>query len=271
MSRFSSLLALVPILFLPACGGGDDNPLDIPAKIEALEDCLPDLYPKVEQLQQVAALWRLNQGSNPPNPAGLTSVINGNVLDVTYVVGDCTITMEISFWSPDGAQQSPDFSGADPASLSDQFDVAATWLADQFGGPGPNPFALGRWTLAGIGVSGGGNLLGSIGGVTNQNELEYLRTTGPTPAGGEPPAAASIVTNTTLNCEMTFLTDGLSTDTAPGQDYADGVVEISVSDGNETANGTITFDSTNIAVIKINGVPGDFDFNLDTYDVTYNP
>ena len=267
MKRVWCGLALLPALLVGACGGGDDNPIDIPAKIAALEDCIPDLYPKVDELQNLAALWRQNQGNVPADPAGLTAVLNGNVIDVTYAVNNCEISMEISFWSPQGAQQSPTIDGN--GSLGEMIQDAATWLAQQFGNT--EPFMLGRWTLSGPSFQGSGNLLGVIGGVANQNELEYIRTTESVVTTGQPATASSVVTNTGNGCELVFSFDPLTTDVFPGQDYADGTINFSVNDGNQTARGTITLDSTAIAVIRVNGVPGEFEFNLDTFDVSYNP
>ena len=270
MRKLWTGLVLVPALLLGACGGGDDNPLTIPERIDAIEECLPDLYPKLDQLKKLAALWRSNQGTTPPNPPGLVSVVNGSVLNVSYIIGSCALDMEISFWSPTGQQETVDFSGT--TSLSEQIQKAATDLAAKHASSGPNPFMLGRWTLTnGTTLSGSGNLLGSIGGVANQNELEYIRTTESIPNGGEPATADSVIEDTGTNCELVFRFSPLATDIRPNQDYAEGTINFSVSDGNATANGTITLDSTAIAVVEVNGVPGSFDFNLDTFAVTYNP
>ena len=272
MRKLWTGLVLAPVLMLGACGGGDDNPLTIPERIDAIEQCLPNLYPKLDQLKQISDFWRINQNTTPANPTGLTSTPNNGRLDVTYDVGGCIISMQIAFYSPDGTEEPADFTGTN--GLAEQIQKAATDLGFKYASSGPNPFMLGRWTLSdGGNVMGSGNLLGSIGGVDNQNELEYIRTTESTVVAtqGEPATESSMIENTGNNCELVFSFSPLATDIRPMQDYAEGVINFSVSDGNATANGTITLNSTAIAVVRVNGVPGSFDFNLDTFAVTYNP
>lgn len=263
---------LTGLLGVVGCGGGDDNPLNIPAKIAAMEDCLPDLWPKVSALSDVAHAARIFPVGTmiPPDPAGLSSVANAGVLSVTYMVSGCVLNMEISFWSPLGVQQFPDFTGA--TSLGEQIKIAADDLAQKFGASPDDPFMLGRWTIDdGVGTTGSGNLLGVIGGIANQNELERLKTTEDTPNGGEPPIDDSIIQNVGKDCVLLFRFANLETDTMPNQDYAGGVITFSVDDGNQTAKGTITLNNTAIAIIKIDGVPGTYEFNIDTLSIKVSP
>jgi hypothetical protein len=257
---------LAALVGLAGCGGGDDNPLTIPARIEAMEDCLPPTLAKAQLLFDVVELWRL-QDDPAADPAGLSWQENAaGEVTVGYIPASCTLSMTISFYTSDGTKQDLDLSGA--TSLAEAIAAAADQLRDLDAGNGP--FMVGVWNLDGPGnVGGDGAITAVIGGTANQNELERLRTTTGVVSGGEPPVASSNVT-VDGGCELEFRFSDLMTDTVANQQYPIGTIDITVRNADATANGTITFNNTVNAVGDVNGIPGDFTINLDTGSVSYN-
>ena len=130
-----------------------------------------------------------------------------------------------------------------------------------------------RGSIAGGGISATGEgLTGIIGGSTNQNELEELRTTEATVSGGIPPVDPSTVVDAGPPlCTLTFNIPGLVTDEEPGQEYPRGDITVTIVGPEATVNATITFDKTAIATIVVADVGGSFAFNLETRQLTYNP
>lgn len=239
-------------------------------KIETVTDCFPGLYSKVDGLLELADSWRMNTNGSVPDPSGLThSQGGGGEINASYTFNSCTLAMTIRFYSPTGAEQNIDLSSV--TTLADKIDLAATTLRTNF--PSGSPFLVGDWTLSGTKggetVTGSGALTGIIGGSTNGNELEELRTTQATPAGGPPAVADSTITEGA--CSLTFGTTGLVTDSTPTQEYPIGTITMSLVGPLATVDVTITFDDTAVIQIRIDGVPGRFDFNVETNTLTQVP
>ncbi|HZN40260.1 MAG TPA: hypothetical protein VFD82_15745 [Planctomycetota bacterium] len=269
-------LATLSVLLLGACDSKVTSSAvdpDLLKRLETVQDCFPTLYPKAQALLDLAETWRLDSGEVIPDPAGLTWTVqtDGSTISTivaTLVSGDCTLEMLIRFYSPTGVAQGLDLFGA--TSLADAIDRAATQLAVLY--PNVDKFMVGDWILSGPGISGTGALTGIIGGSTNQNELEELRTTTATPVGGPPPNADSMVIDVgPPECSLTFNTTSLQTDTDPTQQYPIGVINVTIVGPEATVTATITFDDTVIARIAVTDVPGRFDFNLETQSLTYVP
>lgn len=240
-------------------------------KKETLEDCFPHLFDHLQHLFAVASTWRLQDGLPNQDPPGLSWVEqpDGSIL-VTY--GFATIVqMTIRFYSPAGVLQNLSL----PASgtLDAAIDLAATELDADFPGA-DEPFMVGDWTLSGGGMMGSGTLTGLIGGSTNGNELEELRTTAPSSTvSGGPPAtdSASIAEGGAAPCALTFSTAGLLTDESRTQQYPIGTVTLTITAPEATVPATITFDGSAIARIVVDGVAGSFAFDIETRAVTYVP
>lgn len=230
-------------------------------QVNAIIDCFPQLFAKGQDVLAVAETWRMNKnGSEPiPDPPGLVHAGTGPI-DVTYTIDDCTIEMTIRFYDPSGAEQTGVGTGT---TLAEKIDNGATAI-----GNSNDPFIVGEWTLTGTkggsAFAGDGALTGIIGGSLNQNELEELRTTTATPAGGPPPNADCTVSE--ADCTLTFNTTGLLTDQTPGQEYPEGVVTVTIdSDGDTVTDvtATVTFDGTATIRIAIDGVER-FTFDVET-------
>lgn len=270
MPRLFSSLLLATALFAACDSKIESTTLDpvLQKKINAVANCFPQLFAKGQDLLDVADTWWNRSNGNPPDPTGLVHTGTGPI-DVTYDVDNCTITMQIKFYSPTGAEQTGIGTGS---SLSEKIDNAATSLRNSFGAS-PEPFIVGEWTLTGTKdgalVSGSGALTGLIGGAANGNELEELRTTTATPAGGPPPNADSVVAET--NCSLTFNTTGLLTDQRVGQEFPEGVVTIEIDDDDTADNpdvtATLTFDGSSVITIAIDGVDR-FTFEVITRTLT---
>ena len=261
----SSVLAAAVATLCGACDSKiESTTLDpvLQKKVNAIANCFPQLFAKGQDLLDLADTWWDRSNGNPPDPSGLVHTGTGPI-DVTYTVDGCTITMQIKFYDPTGVEQTNIGTGT---ALSDKIDTAATSLRASF--PGGTPFIVGDWSLSGTKdgdpVTGSGALTGLIGGSTNGNELEELRTTTATPAGGPPPNADSTVIET--HCSMTFNTTGLLTDERPGQEFPEGVVDIAIDDDDTTEDpdvtATLTFDGSSVITIAIDGV------DRFTYDAT---
>jgi hypothetical protein len=246
--------------------GGDPA---LQKQIQTITDCFPDLFPKAEGLLDLAELWRMNTNGSIPDPAGLTHSGSGPIT-AGFTFDGCALSMTIRFYDPDGNEQTGLPLSA--TSLADRIDEAATSLRNSF--PTGKPFMVGDWTLTGGGASGSGALTGIIGGSTNGNELEELRTTETTPAGGPPALATSTVREG--DCTLTFRTDSLVTDSFPTQQYPIGTMTITI-DGDDAdsladVTATVTFDNTAVVKITLDGtVSGRFEFNVETRGFTSVP
>lgn len=264
--RCLSRIWLLGLLALPACDSKITETVD-QAKIDLIEDCLPEHAEKLGALLDYAKTWRLQGTPSSTDPVGLTwSEQLDGTLTVTFVVGDFTVTSTISFYSPTGDLRNLDITAT---SLAEAIDDAAGQLRDEFATS--NPFMVGDWDIAGPGVTGSGAFTGIIGGATNANELESISTTTATPAGGPPPNAdcSITVTDTADTCTLTFNTSGLSTDAEVGQEYPTGTIDFTLSKlATETSpaasvSASMTFDGT--ATAKLGGL---FTLNLETFAVT---
>lgn len=241
-------------------------------KIQTVTDCFPGLYSKIDGLLDLADTWRMNRSGSAPALDGVLSTITvggSGQLSFSYTFNSCTLAMTIRFFSPTGAEQNLNLTGA--SSLADKVDLAATTLRTNF--PAGNPFMVGSWTISGTKggdpVTGSGALTGIIGGSTNGNELEELRTTASTPSGGPPAVADSTISEG--SCAMTFRVTSLVTDGSPTQQYPIGSIALSITDPQSTVAATITFDDTAVVRVTITGVPGRFDFNVETRTLTQVP
>lgn len=270
------LLRRSPALLLAALFAGCDSKIESTTdqalldKVQTIVDCFPGLYGKVDALLALADTWRMNSSSAIADPAGLTYSQGGSgQINATFVFNGCTLAMTIRFYDPAGVEQNLNLGSA--STLADKIDLAATQLRNA--SPTGNPFMVGAWTLTGTKggdpVNGSGALTGIIGGSTNGNELEELRTTTGTPAGGPPAVAASSITEG--SCSLTFSTSGLVTDGSPTQQYPIGSLDISVVGTLATVEATVTFDDTAVIKVTIDGVPGRFDYDVENDTLTQVP
>jgi hypothetical protein len=269
----------VPLLALALLAGCDSKisssiDSDLQDRVETLEDCFPNLYPRLEALLEIADTWRQRNSQPTPDPAGLTfqvsSELGGTVVDVTYVADGTTYTMAIRFYSPTGAQQTLSIGGL--GTLDATIDEAANQLRDLFGDS--DKFMVGDYTISGGGISGADTLTAIIGGSTNQNELEELRTTAAssTISGGPPAVDPATITDAGPPvCTVTFTIPGLLTDETPTQEYPIGTVTLVIAGPMATVNATVTFDGSATAVIDVDDVPGTFTFNVETRELTFVP
>lgn len=264
--RCLSRIWLLGLLALPACDSKITESVD-QAKIDLVEDCLPEHAEKLGALLDYAKLWRLQGTPDPTDPPGLSwSPQSDGTLSVTFVVGDFTISSVISFYSPTGALQNLTLVST---SLAAAIGDAAGQLRTQF--TTSNPFMVGDWDIAGTGVTGSGAFTGIIGGTTSANQLDSISTTTATPAGGPPPNAdcSITVTDTADTCTLTFNTEGLSTDSEIGQEYPTGTIDFTlaklatVSSPAVSISTSMTFDGT--ATANLGGL---FTLDLDTFVVT---
>lgn len=270
MSRLVAYLSLALVLSGTACSSKLKSALDpdLAKRLDAMRDCFPELYPFVDGLLDLAQTWRLQ---TPPaaDPTGLTwSEQPDGSVQLAYTLSSVTISAVIRFYSPTGTMQDLDLSAA--TSLSEAIDAAATELATLFGTA--DKFMTADWTLAGATSSGSGQWTGIIGGTTNQNELEELRTTSGTPSGGPPPVAPGTVSDTGsgMTCTLTFQTASLQTDTVVDQQYPIGTINLTITNPETTVTAAIVFDGTAVAHITASDIPGNFDYQLETNSLTYN-
>lgn len=269
-------LSLSALALFASCDSKVTSTLDADAqrRVATLTDCFPNLYEYTDSLLEIAGTWRLGSNTAIPDPTGLTFSVNaeggGTRVDVTYVKDGTTISMAIRFYSPAGAQQTLTITGFSTLNLTIQ--EAANDLRNLFGSD--DKFMVGDYTISGNGISGSDSLTAIIGGSTNQNELEEVRTTAASSTiSGGPPAvdSATITDSGPPACSFTFTIPSLLTDETPTQEYPIGTVTISVTGPDATVTGTITFDGSATAVIDIADVPGTFAFNVDTRTVTFVP
>ena len=274
MSIRSSLL-LASVL-LAGCDSKVSSSVDadLQDRVETLRDCFPHLYPHLQALLDVADTWRQQNATAIPDPAGLSwqaaTEPGGTVVDITYVAGATTITMALRFYAPDGTQQTIDLSGL--TTLDAAVDEAASELRDRFGDA--DKFLVGDYTITGGGITASDALTGILGGSTNQNELEELRTTegSDAVAGGPPPVDPATITDAGPPlCALTFTIAGLRTDESPSQQYPIGTIDLAVAGPEATVQATVTFDGSSVAVIDVDDVPGAFRFDVETRTLTFVP
>jgi hypothetical protein len=272
LSRWMLAFAVLP---LAGCDSKTTSSFDadLLAKIETIEDCFPNLWVWVDGLLQIADTWKQQDGVNPPDPPELNWSVVGMDIDASLTVGSTTIQMLISFYGPNGAKQDAATLIGSATQLSDAMDNAATQLRNDFPLATEEKHIHGVWNISGGGISATGEALnGEIGGVSNQNELEVLRTTIVPVITGIPANDPSTITdNGPPVCTLTFNIPALFTDEEPGQEYPRGDVAITVVGPEATVDATISFNKTAIATITIAGVNGSFAFNVETREITFNP
>ena len=279
-SRWLPLAALGALsLGFGACDSKTTSNIDpdLQAKIQTLSDCFPNLYQFADGVFEIAKTWQLDGDNNPADPSELSWSFTGQDITASLTIGTSTITMVISAYGPNGAAEQRDcsaLSAAGPISpvneLSEAIDNIASELRDEFNTS--NPFLHGVWSISGGGISASGEgLTGIIGGATNDNELEEVRTTLAAVTTGVPDVDPSTVTDAgPPTCTFTFNTTGLITDEEPGQEYPRGVITVTVSDGTTSVDATITFDKTAVATVQVDGAGTTASFNLETRVLTFN-
>ncbi len=265
---------LFALALLAGCDAKVTSKVDteLQQRVETLKDCFPHLYRDLRQLLDVADTWRQQDGQPFQDPPGLTwtEQPDGSV-DIVYGPAATVVSMTIRFYSPTGAQQDVDLTGA--VTLDEAIDLAATELNALFPG-NDTPFMVGDWTLTGPDLTGGGALTGLIGGSTNGNELEELRSTAAssTVSGGPPAIDSGSITETGADaCALTFTIPGLLTDESPTQQYPIGTVALTITGPEATVAGAITFDGSAAARIVVDGIAGSFTFDVETRELTYVP
>lgn len=272
------VLSVASLLLVTACDSKVTSEVLDPAlqeRVNAFLDCFPNLYERADQVLEMANSWRVGTSTPIPDPAGLTFSVGadggGTVVNVTYVVDATTLSAQIRFYSPTGVQQTLAITGF--ATLNATIDEAANLLRNQFGAT--NPFMVGDYSLSGGGISATGEALtGIIGGATNQNELEELRSTltSAAIAGGPPAVDPSTITDSGPPvCTLQFNIPSLLTDETPTQQYPIGTITFVVTSPNTTLNASLVLDGSNTGVLTVTDIPGTFSINLDTLDVTYVP
>lgn len=275
--RFSGCTLLLSALVAVGCSSKVTQTLD--TNKQMILECLPPHLDVLDELIRFADLWRVTGTDNPPDPAGLVWSEQGNgTINYTITVTGFSISGVISFYDPNGNLQNLTLS---TTSLSQAIDDAATELRNLFGAA--DKFMVGTWTIADTGgsevESGSGAFTAIIGGSTNQNELEELRTTTGTPAGGPPPNAVGTITvvDGADTCTLTFDTPhapaavGLLTDETPTQEYPIGTIHFVLTENGVTQEADLVFDGTVIAKLTVTGISGRFDINLETLNVNFVP
>ncbi|MHC4959332.1 MAG: hypothetical protein ACYTGN_13260 [Planctomycetota bacterium] len=285
MKRILLLLALA--WSIPACDSAEDlinNAVDLPEKLKTMNDCLEPVW---NQVQEVATELSEIMGGGPDAAGTITDTgaydAAATSINITSTLSAGTMTIVIKFYHPDGAPYAGLLTGLDPAtdSLETIMDAVATQMGKDHvqtlpvpNDPNTRPFMIAEWSLSG-GLTGGGNMCGVIGGADEghdepptSNELQELRTTEATPAGGIPPIATSTINLTGANsaCGATLRIDSLLTDQVHDEndthglpeEYPDGQIFLTVTGTGSDLDVTITFNGPTdpIAVIDIVGVPG---------------
>jgi len=266
---FVSLVPLFVLLALIFCGCSSKvtESVDVErrAKLEIVQDCLPGQLEKLLVLMEFAGLWRLNQGNNPADPPGLAWFQQaGGALSYSFTLAGVILAGGITFYSPSGVAQNLSISAT---SMSAAVDDAATQLRSNF--PGGRPFLVATWTMTGASVTGGGAFTGIIGGSSNGNELEELRTTSDTPSieGAPTLEPGSITTSGAHSCTLRFLTSGLRTDDVPGREYPQGRIEFDLDGPAASVAATLTLDGSANSRIVVQGLKGFLTVNLDTLEI----
>lgn len=266
---------LLAALLLASCDSKIETNTDqaLLDKIDTVVDCFPGLYDKVDGLLELADSWRMNTSGSIADPAGLSYSIGGSGEIVASFTGfedaGCTLAMTIRFYDPSGVEQNLNLTSA--STLADKIDLAATTLRNA--SPTGNPFLVAEWNLSGTkggdAISGSGSLTGIIGAATGGNELEELRTTIATPAGGPPAVAASTITEAT--CSLAFTTSSLVTDSTPTQSNPIGTIDITITRGAVVVDASVTFDGSSTIQVRIDGTSGRFDYDVATKTLTQRP
>ena len=276
------LLLLLSALGFAGCSAKVTQTIDqdVQHRVMTVVECLPGPFAVVKELIVFSDLWRLNGGENPADPTppnGLVWSEQGNgTINYTITVTGFTLTGVISFYSATGG--APQNLNLSTVSLSQAIDDAATQLAAL----GPNSFMVGTWTVNDTGgavETGSGAWTGFIGGSTNQNELEELRTTSGTVTGGPPANATGSITvvNGADTCVLTFdtphapATVGLRTDEQPTQEYPIGTLHLSLTGPHGTVEADLVFDGSAVAQLTVVGIGGHFNIDLETLAVTAAP
>lgn len=275
--RSAAGLSLILLAGLTSCTSDLEPATDNVARQRAdiIEECFPTLYDRVDELLELADLWRLNQSTSSGDPTGLTwSEETNGTLTIAMTVDNATLNVTLSFYNPTGALQNLDLSAA--TTLNEAVDAAATELRTNF--TTGNPFMVADWSFSGAGLTASGALTGEIGGTGADNQLLSLSTTSATPSGGLPPAqAGTIGIAGAAPCTLEFSFTNLRTDANTNQGYPIGTVTFEVID-DDAATGaesqstaTAVFDDMATVTITVSGVPGMFTYNLDTKVIGYQP
>lgn len=234
-------------------------------KLEAIQQCLPGQLEKLLLLMEFASLWRLNQGSLPGDPPGLTWVQqSGGELAYSISLSGISLSGSIRFYSPNGVSQTLVLP---TSSLSTAIDSAATQLRALF--PVGFPFLVATWTMSGAGASGAGALTGILGGGSGGNALLEIRTTEDQPtAGGAPPLEPGLITTSGMHaCSLGFLAPDLRTDDLPGRSYPRGRIEFDLDGPDASVAAVLILDGSAIARIVVQGLRGFLTVNMDTLEI----
>lgn len=268
-----SFVAAAAVLALGSCDSKVTSVIDRDAPaIQAVENCLPNLYKWVGSLFEIAKAWRLKSGDS--NPAGLTVDVVGDRLDVAFVVDGVTISMTIEFFGPDGDDPSLSSLGAlsTPVQLSAAIEAAADELWSLYPSSSQEKYMVGEWNISGGGITATGEALtGIIGGSAASPQLTSVSTTLADGSAGVPAADPSTVIDSgPPECSLTFATSDLLLDEDVGQSFPDGVVDVTIDAPDATVSASITFDKTATATVVVDGAPGSWAFNLLTRNITYS-
>lgn len=220
----------------------------------------------------VVQTWRLNTTSPTADPAGLTWMERSDgSIQVDFDPGTTlpVLDMQITFFNSSGVAQDVDLSTA--TTLASAIELAATALATT---AAPRSFIVADWTLREMGtvIFGVGSLTGILGNNGAQNILESVFTSlGSTTVNGGPPdvSDASISSDSQGLCVTRVRTPNLEVDTDQNQQFPRGVVTFNVTgpQSSNSINATGTFDGTNKAELRVDGVPTTFRFDLVTFDI----
>jgi len=134
-SRWLPLLA-VTTLGLGSCDSkltsDTDNLAARKAQVDAVVDCFPNLWRFVNGLVAISNTWKMNGGTTP-DPVGLMTTVNGDgSITATLGVASTSVTMDIKFYGPNGAEQDLTAVVTAPTTLGGKIDAAATELRDRF-------------------------------------------------------------------------------------------------------------------------------------------
>jgi len=104
MFSYRVLPALSAAAMLGLCGCSsevtstlDPNP-DREARLELVTGCMPGHIQRLEELFAFSALWRLNDGANPPDPAELDWSFDGTRITYTITLAAFRILGTIGFF-----------------------------------------------------------------------------------------------------------------------------------------------------------------------------
>ncbi|MCA8954407.1 MAG: hypothetical protein KDE27_33185 [Planctomycetes bacterium] len=249
---------------------------DLQNKVATVTGCMPAQIEKLDELLSFADLWRLNDGSNPADPSGLTWSEDGSgTISYSITLSAFSITGEIRFYSPAGAQFDATITPSPGGSLSQAIDDAATQVRAMF--PSGTPFMVGEWNLAGIPSAGSVSSSGlssspaAFTGMIGTSQLEELRTTQGTAAvsGGPPPVQTDVITTVGSDtCVFSFSMSSLVTDGSASQQYPTGTITWTLANQTSgiTLTGNLVFDGTAVTLLNVDDV-GTFEVNIETRSV----